>query len=108
MKFRKGCGAQNTGAQDIFMTDKTATKMGDSVRGFSSPARRTIRAGEGMAEGVGSAEPRAPMPSAGRQAQLLQQAVELVERAELDRHLALLAALGPLLDADIDRRGEGI
>jgi hypothetical protein len=32
VKFRKGCGAQNTGVKENFMKDKTVTKMADCVQ----------------------------------------------------------------------------
>ena len=41
-------------------------------------------------------------------AQLLDQAIELVQGAELDGQLALLAALGALLDADLHLGGEQV
>ena len=42
------------------------------------------------------------------QAEPLDQAVELVERVETDRHVALLAAFGAALDVDFDRRRQQV
>lgn len=46
--------------------------------------------------------------SALRKAEFVEQAVELIERAKRDRHLALLAARGALLDAHLDTGGQHI
>src|SRR3990167_1747006 len=60
--------------------------------------------GSGLARWAPAGDQR----SAISHAQLVEQAVQLVERAEGDRHLALLAASGAAVDADLDLRGQRV
>jgi hypothetical protein len=125
VKFRKPCGAQDTGLQEFFMTDKTAIKLVGRLRRSDEPAPSVSRHSRDDSDSIFvlrrfpcrraaastnfDRQDLAITPSSGRgQSKLFEQPVQFVQRRELDRHLALFSATASLLDSNVDGCGEGI